>query len=197
MTQFRFYARQHYLRGFTQPLRMAGFTLIELLVVISIIGLLASVVIASLDLGRAKARNTARIAQVDQLRSAFYFADRGTYPNPAVGVVCVSVTCNNWANLTTDATVDAYFAQAIQKPTDPVGGNRTTNGFTYLSPANSLGPLFAGHYFIMYVLEWSASDNCGLGIPDTHQWHNNHARTDPQFFAGSGANLWCYLQIDQ
>ncbi|MBI3421025.1 MAG: prepilin-type N-terminal cleavage/methylation domain-containing protein [Candidatus Sungbacteria bacterium] len=63
-------------------LRTRGFTLIELLVVISIISLLASIVLASLNSARAKARDTARSANVKSLKTAleFYFDNNGGYP---------------------------------------------------------------------------------------------------------------------
>ncbi len=64
-----------------------GFTLIELLVVISIIGLLSSVVLTSLNEARAKARDAHRIQSLKEVQKALilYYADYGRYPDDISG----------------------------------------------------------------------------------------------------------------
>lgn len=59
-----------------------GFTLIELLVVIAIIGLLASIITASLSTARAKGRDAKRIADIRTIQLALeeYYNDNGSYP---------------------------------------------------------------------------------------------------------------------
>lgn len=66
----------------------AGFTLIELLLVISIIGLLSSIVLASVTKARAKARDMVRVSDLKQLQIALemYRLDNGGYPVTYVDV---------------------------------------------------------------------------------------------------------------
>ena len=82
-----------------------GFTLIELLVVIAIIGLLSSVVLASLKTVRAKARDTRRLSDMHQMQIALelYYNSFGRYP--AAGL---TAGCSGW-----DTSADGKFMTSL------------------------------------------------------------------------------------
>ncbi len=88
-----------------------GFTLIELLVVIAIIGILAGTLIYSYSGVRGRARDSKRIAELEQVRQALqiYVQDNQTFPERSS---CVSL-----------ATLDTIFqpanGQAAYLPTIP------------------------------------------------------------------------------
>ena len=59
-----------------------AFTLVELLVAISIIGLMSTITLVSLNSARAQSRDAKRITEINQLQTALelYFDQHGTYP---------------------------------------------------------------------------------------------------------------------
>jgi len=97
-----------------------GFTLIELLVVIAIIGILATIVLVSLNSARQKARDTRRIGDMRQIALALemYYDDNSTtgYPGDAD-----ATTCDDWAAMVTALQGGVGYMTVV--PTDPGGGS--------------------------------------------------------------------------
>ncbi|MDE1875001.1 MAG: type II secretion system protein [Patescibacteria group bacterium] len=121
-----------------------GFTLIELLVVIAIIGLLSSIVLASLNTARMKARDTERKAQLKEIENALelYYDAYGVYPPAKPSNSCGGYrpdwatsycTDSNW--LTTDNNFLKYLSTVPRDPLNALGNDDTpwwsANTYTY------------------------------------------------------------------
>src|SRR3989344_4702360 len=93
-----------------------GFTLIELLVVISIIGLLSSVILASLNSARAKARDSQRVQSIHQVQTALelYYDDNGFYPLTSSGAITFPTTTP--LDVLTSALTPSYISKIPASP---------------------------------------------------------------------------------
>jgi prepilin-type N-terminal cleavage/methylation domain-containing protein len=134
-----------------QPSSSRGFTLIELMVVITIVGLLASTVLAALGTSRAKARDAQRIQEARQFISALelYRNQNGRYP------------CSGGALLNCPAGTSGGAAVAVIKATStPTGMAATLRTALNISPNNdSLAP-----EAIVYRVGSNSNDNNGTNF---------------------------------
>ncbi|MFZ4500578.1 MAG: prepilin-type N-terminal cleavage/methylation domain-containing protein [Minisyncoccia bacterium] len=103
---------------------VAGFTLIELLVVIAVIGILASVVLASLNSSRDKAKRARAMADLKSLRNAIALleSDTGKWPNGCR----INMPAN--AEIFLDATSSGINTRPSVGVTDAAGGCEWTAG---------------------------------------------------------------------
>lgn len=132
-----------------------GFTLIELLVVISIIGVLASVVLVSLNTARDKARDAKRAAMVNQVKLAleYYYDDYNEYPSIGTDGVAYG-----WSGLKT--SLAPYISDISEDP----------SGSTWHILQYARGPSNAYGIYIRYETKYGTSGYCKTGVNVNTVW---------------------------
>lgn len=123
--------------------KQAGFSLIELLVVISIFGLLSSVIIVSAKESRLRARDTQRVSNLRQMKTALelYYAEHDIYPTSMseYGATNFSIY-PTWNDLQTEMA--PFMASLPHDPTEP------TRYFYYFSGPQATWCLPNGGQFL-------------------------------------------------
>lgn len=150
----------------------SGFTLIELLVVIAIIGLLSSVVFASLNSARGKARDAKRMQDLRQISTALqlYYDANGSYP-PSHSDYNIG---DSSANFMSELVSAGYLPSA---PRDPQSPSRLYYYYNY-GGGNNIGGILVS---TLETLTPTTATPPGSCRPFTNNWCSST-------IAG---NYWC------
>ncbi len=159
-----------------------GFTLIELLVVIAIIGLLSSVVLASLNSAREKAQLSAVVSNLSELQKALqlYNTEKGEFPKSPLPSGDPYTRVGTWDGVVNQVGWDAFFSSSAPYAQNGLskylpGGLFTTSNSQTTSFLNTLGKYNSdGASTIMYYAPTtqggatgaSAIGNFILGVTD-------------------------------
>ena len=119
-----------------------AFTLIELLVVIAIIGILSSVVLASVNTARAKSRDARRMSDLREVQKAleFYYDDYNAYPSTGGSWWGSSSECHGGPH--GDGTIPGLIPDYMARvPQDPM----SSGGNCYLYRSDGVDYMFLAH----------------------------------------------------
>lgn len=146
-----------------------SFTVIELLVVVAIIGVLASLVLVSMQGLRAKARDVKRLEDMRQTVTALemYKDQNGVYPGSTYSYGEGEVVCGGWDSSNTDNDSDGKpFIEPLEDsglmkvPTDPTPGGTCAGYRYYRYSAGSYGcDVSRGDFFVLGVNNMETTGN--------------------------------------
>jgi general secretion pathway protein G len=132
-----------------------GFTLIELLVVIAIIGLLSSVVLASLNSARKKGRDARRLSDLKQLQTALELSNDANNGYPAALSVATIVTPGYMSTLPADPLGGAYGYVQVSTTNYVIGA--------ILENGGQVGALLNDYDGAQAITIGASSSNCSTG----------------------------------
>ncbi len=141
-----------------------GFTLIELLVVIAIIGVLATIILSSLNKAQAKARDARRERDIHTIQTALenYYVDHGKYPT------------TNWVHSYKPAEWNSLSALlGADIPVDPINEEKSASvgGYSYLYLGHMSSSYCKGQsYLLIYNKETSSNPNDGITLCNGHTY---------------------------
>ena len=154
-----------------RPLNNA-FTLIELLVVIAIIGLLSSIILASLNTARAQARATALKASAGEFRKLMEleYLDTGSYANLNRGWTGTTVECANRGYGGTYAAMAVNICNQIRSQisnksqNDFYTGVNTSAGFSNSTQYSIIVRMPSGQYYCVGSSGGNSDGNVNNGV---------------------------------
>lgn len=137
-----------------------GFTLIELLVVISIISLLSSVVLSSLNNARMKARDTKRLSEIRQFITALdlYYQANGSYPSSDNG------GCGGWdtpgnGTFITPLVSGGYMARHLADPVPSKDGSCSNYQYYRYTAGDYACDAARGGYYVLMITDLESTGN--------------------------------------